>query len=126
MADTNADGRSDLRIVDFQGYSTVLLGNSDGSFTSTTGDPADFPSPPAPDLNRDGYGDEVAATGDWATATGSSNMRLGRSDSTFAPALHYETGQYTSAARGRGLQRRRTAGRGGRQRVFRPRFGAAQ
>jgi Calx-beta domain-containing protein/VCBS repeat protein len=105
--DFNADGRSDLVIERWYPdpyhdpwggfpfvYFAVLLGNSDGSFTETFSDLTAFPSSPAPDLNNDGYGDEITFVGyPWGQSV---SVHIGRPDGTFAPALHYETGQYTS------------------------------
>src|SRR5262245_12250474 len=110
VADLNGDGRSDLGIeglypdpvmpaypdeyIDYLPYFTVLLGNSDGSFTETAADIAEFPSPPAPDLNGDGYGDEdTFGSYPWWQSV---SVRLGRPDGTFAPATFYPFGSYST------------------------------
>jgi Calx-beta domain/FG-GAP-like repeat len=100
VADINEDGRSDLGIdgfyawiepgdmyINWAPYFAGLTANLGGSFTWTTGDPADFPQAPDPDVDGDGRGDVVQPTG----GTGVS-VQLGLPDGTLAPAVDYPSG----------------------------------
>src|SRR5262249_44598941 len=86
IGDLNADGRPDLAVASGSGLS-VLLGNGDGTFGSSTNLGTESTgSVVIADLNGDGRPDLAAASG-----TGISVL-LGTGDGTFGPETTYGTG----------------------------------
>ena len=89
MGDLNDDGRTDLAVISSYGYSTVLLGKGDGTFTTAPDlDTGTRPSWVAiADLDSDGKLDLAVAN------TGANNVSvfLGKGDGTFSAKVDYPT-----------------------------------
>lgn len=94
IADVNADGIQDLIVANqSDGTVSVLLGKSDGTFSSKT----DFSAGTAPygivagDFNEDGKID-IAVTNMCGQSCGNISVLLGNGDGTFKAPVSYQTG----------------------------------
>jgi hypothetical protein len=95
LADLNADGQSDLVVIDGGGCANLLLGNGDGSFQPPVGLNAgsDPLSVAVADLNGDGKPDLI-----FENFAGSVNVLIANGDGTFQSPVSYSSGGYGSTA----------------------------
>lgn len=95
LADLNADGRSDLVVIDGNGCANLLPGNGDGSFQTPIALNAgsDPLSVAVADINGDGKPDLI-----FEDSAASVNVLIGSGDGTFQPPVSYSSGGYGSTA----------------------------
>ncbi|MFT3769070.1 MAG: VCBS repeat-containing protein [Minicystis sp.] len=94
VADLNGDGKPDLAVANFLAPSVgVLLNNGDGTFAAQVDYPTAANNSPSTvaiaDLNGDGKPDLAVAN---AVTPCSVSVLLNKGDGTFAPEVHYPTG----------------------------------